>query len=177
MDNSSDQVPKMINDWNLSPTSVRTVRCVERILHTMNRPALWALRDFRFQVIAAAKGPIWTYYPLYKNSWMGQQLPYEINPGVEAVLVIGEDTVEKHSQRMVLALLSHFFGHALRFLRNAAWHECTDADAAAREAGLTQLVLNSRWIYERHTRNFYRELVKSPEVQQFIEWLEESENA
>lgn len=169
MDNSPDQVEKQINCWNVSTTSVKTVSYFVHILRTMKSPTLWVLRNSRFQVIATAKSAPWTYYPVDEGYGIGQELPYEINPGLEILLDIGEGHFAKHPQRMRFAVLAHHFGHVLSDLRNPGWfHECPYADRAAREAGLTQFVRNSRRIDERHERNFYSELSKSPGTQRWI---------
>jgi len=173
MDNSSCRVEKQLNYWNLSTSSVQTVKYVARILRSMEASAFSTICDSRLLVAALPKGMIWAHFPIYRRRWIVRRLPYPIGPRVKVLLVVGEDSVMDQPKRRTMAELAHHFGHALCYLRNPGWiHDCPDADRAARRAGLSQFLRRPREIYGRRTRNPYCDLSLST-LQRKIQRLEE----
>lgn len=177
MDNSSDEVEKQINRWNLSRSSEQTVKAVARILRSMEASAFSTIRDSRFQVVAPPKAMIWAYFPIYKRRWIVQRLPYSIDPQVKVLLVVGEDSVTDQPKRRTMAELAHHFGHAVCYLRYPGWiHDCPDADRAARRGGLSRFLRTPREIYGCRKRDVYCDLSESA-LRRKLQRLEELNDA
>jgi len=173
MGNSGDAVGYQMDCWNLSTTSLQTVRYVARILRTMKASAFSTICDSRLLVVAPPKGMIWAHFPIYRRRWIVRQLPYSIDPRVKVLLVVGEDSVVDQPKRRTMAELAHHFGHALCYLGDPGWiHGCQDADRAARRGGLRQFLRSPREIYGRRTRNSYCDL-SLPTLRRKIQRLEE----
>ena len=172
-----DPIVDLIDGWKLHTNSAETVTCVARVLRSMEASAFSTICDSRLQAAVLPRGMIWAYFPIYRRRWIVRQLPYPIDPGVKALLVVGEDSVASQPRRTTMAELAHHFGHALCYLRSPGWvHGCPDANRAAKRGGLSQFLRTPREIYGGRKRDFYCDLSESA-LRRKLQRLEELNRA
>ncbi len=143
-----DPIADQLHRWHIEASTPRVRRCFARVLKEMALQGVYVLRTPKLQVVMlpppAPLGmahAVWAYFPIYKSRWIVRKYKLKLQPGVKVLLAISERAAEKSTEKEMLGLLAHHFGHTLLYLQAPRrTNECEDADKVAREFGLIRFL-------------------------------------